>query len=104
MQELSRFVVTAFQHFRTRTKLTQIEIMPASKVMPAPGDAAAPNPKKLTKLWQTLEPLMTEAESPATIRTASHIAERRVRLRVRLCECAVPLVCSCSHIQFLRFV
>ena len=41
--------------------------MPASKVMPAPGDAAAPNRKNLTKLWQALEPLMTEALSACVL-------------------------------------
>ena len=41
--------------------------MPSSKVAPAPGDAAAPNPKKLSKLWQTLEPLMTEALSACVL-------------------------------------
>ena len=40
--------------------------MPSSKIAPTPGDAAASNPK-MTKLWQSLEPLMTEALSACVL-------------------------------------
>ena len=40
--------------------------MPSTKIAPAPGDAAASNPK-MTKLWQSLEPLMTEALSACVL-------------------------------------
>ena len=40
--------------------------MPSSRIAPAPGDAAALDPK-VTKVWQALEPLMTDALSACVL-------------------------------------